>query len=190
MTELIIAVLTMAACVYGASSASKLTSSRNYRAFRDGLAQTGLVRAHLLRGVAAVLAAGEATVTVLLATAAVLAAAGTPGSVPFAAIALGCGIALTGVLAAGVARVIRSGTRAICACFGARSGQEISGSHLVRNIALLLVLIAGLIGNVLRHGRPAPAAVIVVLAAGAVIGLLLVRFDDLVELFAPVRESR
>jgi hypothetical protein len=190
MTELIIAVLAMAACVYGASSVSKLMSSRNYRAFRDGLAQTGLVRAHLLRGAAAVLAAGEATVTALLAAATVLAMAGTPGSVPLAAIALGCGIALTGVLAAGVARVIRSGTRAICVCFGARSGQEISGSHLVRNIALLLLLIAGLIGNEFRHVRPAPTAVIVAFAAGAVIGLLLVRFDDLVELFAPVRESR
>ena len=35
MTELVIALLAMTACVYGASSGAKLASRRNYIAFRD-----------------------------------------------------------------------------------------------------------------------------------------------------------
>lgn len=62
MTELVIAVLAVAACVYGASSGSKLAGRENYAAFRDGLAETSLVPSRLLRVTAAALAGGEAIV--------------------------------------------------------------------------------------------------------------------------------
>lgn len=46
MTELVIAVLAMGACVYGASSAGKLARRQEYRAFRDAIAQTALTGGH------------------------------------------------------------------------------------------------------------------------------------------------
>lgn len=186
MTELVLAVLALAACVYGTSSGTKLTSRTNYAAFRDGLAETSLVPRRLLPATAAILAGGEAIVAAGLLGALVLVAGGLAGSVPVAAAALACGTVLTGILAAGVIAVVRSGTKAACACFGAKAGRELTGAHVGRNVALLAVLVAGLIGNEFRHGRPAAAAVIVAIAAGAVVALLLIRFDDLVDLFAPV----
>jgi hypothetical protein len=189
MTELIIAVLVMAACVYGASSVSKLATRRRYVAFRDGLADTALVRGRLLRATAATLAGGEAVVAAGLVTATTLRAAGLPGAVPVATAALASATVLTGALAAGVTVVIRSGTRATCACFGARSGRELGGSHLARNAGLLTLLVAALIGNEFRYGRPTPAAAGVAIAAGAVVALLMIGLDDIVSLFAPMGQE-
>jgi hypothetical protein len=189
MTELVIAVLALAACVYGMSCGSKLTRRRNYRAFRDGLGETSLVPGRLLGATAAILAGSETAVATLLGAATVLAAAGLPGSFQVADIALGCGIALTSVLTAGVTVVIRSGTYATCACFGARSRRELSGAHLARNVAILVMLLTGLIGNQFRLGQPAPAMAMVAVGAGAIVALLLVRSDDLAELFAPARRQ-
>jgi len=186
MTELVLAVLALAACVYGTSSGTKLASRKNYTAFRDGLGDTSLVPRRLLPATAAILAGGEAIVAVGLLVALVLAAGGLAGSVAVAAAALACGAVLTGVLAAGVIAVVRSGTKAACACFGAKAGRELTGAHVARNVALLGILLVGLIGNEFRHGRPAAAAAIVAIVAGAVVALLLIRFDDLVDLFAPV----
>ncbi|HZR55085.1 MAG TPA: MauE/DoxX family redox-associated membrane protein [Streptosporangiaceae bacterium] len=189
MTELVLAVLALAACVYGTSSGTKLANRTNYAAFRDGLAETSLVPRRLLPATAAVLAGGEAIVAAGLLLALALVAGGLAGSVPVAAAALACGTVLAGVLAAGVIAVVRSGTKASCACFGAKAGRELSGAHVGRNVALLALLIAGLIANAFRHGTPAApaaAATVVAIVAGAVVALLLIRFDDLVDLFAPV----
>lgn len=189
MTELVLAVLALAACVYGASSGTKLASRTNYAAFRDGLAETSLVPRRLLPATAAVLAGGEAIVAAGLLVALAFVAGGLAGSVPVAATALACGTVLTGVLAAGVIAVVRSGTKAACACFGAKAGRELTGAHVGRNVALLGLILAGLIGNEFRSGpstAPAAAAAIVAIVAGAVVALLLIRFDDLVDLFAPV----
>lgn len=186
MTELVLAVLALAACVYGASSGSKLASRTNYAAFRDGLAETSLVPSRLLPATAAILAGGEAIVATALLVALVLVAGGLAGSVLVAAAALACGTVLTGFLAAGVIAVVRSGTKAACACFGAKAGRELSGAHVARNATLLGLLVAGLIGNEFRHGTAAPAAAVVAIVAGGVVALLLIRFDDLVDLFAPV----
>jgi hypothetical protein len=190
MTDLVIAVLVMAACIYGSSSTAKLSSRRSFRAFRDGLAETALVRpGRRLAAVAAVLAGGEAVTAATMAVSAVLTVAGTADSATAVAIALGCGVVLTSALTDGVAIVLRTGTRATCACFGAGSGRQINGSHLVRNIAVLALLLAGLAGNEFRHGRTAPGAVITSLVAGIVLALLLIRFDDLAGLFAPAYPS-
>jgi hypothetical protein len=189
MTELVIAVLALAACVYGASSGAKLASARSYRAFRDGLGETALVPGPLLPATAAVLAGAEAGVAAVLAAATILCGGGLPGSVPVAAVALACAAALTGVLAAGVTVVIRSGTRTACACFGARPGRDLGRSHLVRNAGLLALLVTAFVGNALGHGRPPAAATVVAVLTGIVAALLVIRFDDLVALFAPVRHE-
>jgi hypothetical protein len=186
MTELVIAVLALAACVYGASSGAKLASGRSYRAFRDGLGETALVPGRLLPATAVVLTGAEAGVAAVLAAATILCGAGLAGSVPVAAVALACAAGLTGVLAAGVTVVIRSGTRAACACFGARPGRDLGRSHLVRNAGLLALLVTAFVGNALGNGRPPVAATVVAVLTGVVTALLVIRFDDLVALFAPV----
>lgn len=186
MTELINAVLAMAACVYAASSISKLATRQRYVAFRDGLADTALVPGRLLKATAATLAGGEALVAACLVTATGLRAAGLPGAVAVATAALASATVLTGALAAGVTVVIRSGIRATCACFGARSGRQLGASHLVRNAGLLAALVAALIGNEFSYGRPAPAAVGVAITAGALVALLMIGLDDIVSLFAPM----
>jgi hypothetical protein len=185
MTELTIAVLAMAACVFGASSGAKLSSRRNYLAFRQGLRETALIPQRMLPAVSAGLAVIEAAVASAQAAAAALSVAGVPGSVAVAAAALACGIALTAVLMAGVSAVLRAGTRATCACFGAVSARTLNGTHLARNAGLLAALAAGLASNAFRNEQPGPATWTVAIAVGAIIALLLIRLDDLIELFAP-----
>jgi hypothetical protein len=81
-----------------------------------------------------------------------------------------------------------AGTRATCACFGAVSARTMNGTHLARDAVLLAVLAAGLAGNSFRNSQPASATWTVAVGAGAITALLLIRLDDLIELFAPVRE--
>lgn len=98
---------------------------------------------------------------------------------PVAAVALGCGTALTSALIGGVAVVLRSGSRVTCACFGASSGRPIGGAHLAWNAGISALLLSGLIGSGFGQGRASAGAVIVALAAGGLAGLLLIRFDDM-----------
>jgi energy-converting hydrogenase Eha subunit A len=195
MAELVIGVLALTACVYGASAAAKLSG---HAAFRDGLAQTALVPGRLLRAVAAVLAGGEAAVAAAAVAAAVLAGAGLPGARPASVAVLGVAAALTAVLAAGVTVVIRTGTHAACACFGVRPGRTgpaLGGPHLARNLTLLALLVTALLvtaagdtlaGSRSSHGQPSVAAALIAVLAGVVVALLAIMLDDLVALFAPV----
>jgi energy-converting hydrogenase Eha subunit A len=193
MSELILAVLVLAACVYGTSSAVKLGSRRSYAAFRDGLAETLLVPQRLLRAVAAMLTGAEAAVAAGTAVAAILTGTGLRGARPAAMAVLVCAIVLTSGLAAGVATVIRTGTHAACACFGARPGQAsraLGWLQLVRDLALLIILLTGLAASAAGAvTRPAPAPALVAAAAGAVMALLAIMLDDLVALFAPLERQ-
>jgi hypothetical protein len=186
MTELTIAVLAMAACVFGASSGAKLSSRRNYLAFRQGLSETALIPPRMLPAVSAGLAASEATTASALAVAAALSVARVPGSVAVSCVALASAIALTTVLVAGVGAVLRAGTRATCACFGAVSARTLNGTHLARNAGLLAALAAGLVSNAFRNEHSGSATWTIAIAVGAIMALLLIRLDDLTELFAPI----
>jgi hypothetical protein len=185
MTDFAIAVLAFAASVYGLSAGAKLRSRRAYRSFRQGLGEAALVRRQCLPVIAAVLVSAESVVTVL-AIAAIVTTASLAGATAAAVAALGIAALLSIVLAAGVATVMHRGTRARCACFGFSSDRPMGGAHLIRNLILAAVLLAGLIGSVPGHGRPGLAAVVVAVVAGVVAGLVLVRLDDLIELFAPL----
>lgn len=185
MNEFVLAVLAIAATLYGASAGAKLLSSRAYRSYRAGLAETSLVPARRLSVTAASLAGAEA-VAAGLATAAITAAAWPHGSTLVTELALGGAALLTIVLAAGVATVMRRGTQARCACFGAGSGRPLGGPHLARNVGLLVILASGLIGNEFSHGRPGLAGAAVAVSGGVVAGLILTRFDDLIALFTPI----
>lgn len=186
MDDFSIAVLSLAGCVFAVSAAGKLRGRRAYRSFRDGLRETGLVPGRLLPTIAAVLCGAEAVIAATLITAGALTATATPGAKLLAESALAAAATLTAVLAAGVAAVVRRGTKARCACFGAGAGRPIGRAHLVRNLILLAVICAGLAAVMLTHGRPALAAAAVAAAAGVLAALVFIRWEDLTELFAPI----
>jgi hypothetical protein len=188
MGEFSLALLALAGCVFAVSAAAKMRSRSAYRSFRTGLRETGLVPERQLPRTAAVLCAAEAVTGAGLIAAAVSTAAAGPGASTVAETALAAAAVLTSVLAAGIATVIRRGTQARCACFGAGSGRPLGRVHLIRNLCLLAVLAAGMAASSLSQ-RPAPAGAIVAAAAGVTAALLFIRWDDLVELFAPMPGS-
>ncbi len=183
MTDLSLAALVVAAVIYGTSAASKLRGSASYRAYRDGLDETRLVSGRWMRSVAAALAVAEAVTAVLAAGGAILLI--LHRVLVVATAALGAAALLAAVLTGGVAVVVRRGTRASCACFGAATVSQIGGTHLIRNGTLLAVLAAGLVTMTSAVGRPAAVGVVLALAVAGTASLLLIRLDDIVELFRP-----
>jgi hypothetical protein len=186
VTELVIAALTTACCVFLASAAAKLRGRPAYRSFVAGLAETKLIPQRLLSAAAAALVSCEALVALGAVTAAVLTAANMAGAAAIAVCALGLAVVLTAVLASGIAIILHRGTRARCACFGATSDQVLGRPHLARNIGLLVLLAAAVICTQGSHGHPTAGGIAIAASAGGLIGLLLIRFDDLIVLFVPV----
>ncbi|MEV5557052.1 hypothetical protein AB0L44_25620, partial [Nonomuraea wenchangensis] len=78
-----------------------------------------------------------------------------------------------------------AGLRALAAGELATSSAPLSPLHLVRNGLLLASALAGLVAG--GGGLPgtAPAGLAIAAAAALVIAVLLIRIDDLIELFAP-----
>jgi hypothetical protein len=181
VTDLSFAALVVAALIYGTSAASKLRDSASYRAHREGLGETRLVPERWLSSVAAALVATESVTAVLAAAGAILLVVHL--AIVVAIVGLGAAALLAAVLTAGVAVVVRRGTRARCACFGAATVSRIGGTHLMRNGTLLAVLAAGLVTITTTAGRPAAAGVALALAVAGTASLVLIRLDDIVELF-------
>ncbi|WP_086821705.1 MauE/DoxX family redox-associated membrane protein [Allokutzneria sp. NRRL B-24872] len=166
--------------VFGVSAANKLGGAR-WRAF---VASTGLLR--LLPPSSRTWAAGavvvaESAIATALAGAAVL---GDPvsGIAGFAGAA-----ALLVVFTAAIVISLRRGDRTPCHCFGA-SAVQLGWPHVMRNFVLLIVAGAGLTAAA-AGGAAQPAVALVSGVAGGAFGLLLVRFDDLVDLFRPATRA-
>jgi energy-converting hydrogenase Eha subunit A len=189
VSELSVAVLCMAACVFAASASAKLRSRHAYQSFRAGLRDTRLISERWTTGVASLLCAAETVTAAGLLAAAIMALDAVPGARSVTEASLTAACLLTIVLAAGVGAVMRRGTQARCACFGAGAGRQLGGVHMLRNLILLVLLAAGLAGSVLGDGHPTPAAAIVGVAAGALAALLIIRWEDLADLLAPLRGS-
>lgn len=187
MAEVTLAALALGAWVFAASAGSKLHGRSAYRAFAAGLRETGLAPERALPAAAALLAGAEAVIAASLAVLAVVTGvAGEPGVLPAAQAALGCAAALTTVLAAGIVATVRSGAQARCACFGAKTGRPLGRVHLARNACLLAGLAAGLATGPLAHGHLAPPAAVLAAGTGSVAALVIIRWEDLADLFAPV----
>jgi hypothetical protein len=183
MGELSVAVLCLTGCVFAASATAKLRGRTAYLAFLTGLRDTKLVPGRLLSATAAALCAVESVVAAGLVAACVLTATAWPGRTVLAGSALAAAAALTTALAVGIGLVIRRGTQARCACFGAGSGSPIGRVHLIRNLGLLAMQACGLACCALGSVPSASGAVLAALA-GAVGALLAVRLDDILGLFA------
>ncbi|MFI9430571.1 MULTISPECIES: MauE/DoxX family redox-associated membrane protein [Streptosporangium] len=130
------------------------------------------------------LATGRATplsVAVILAEACVVVLLTVQWTVP-------AGFVLAGAVLlafyAGIARVVRSGSRTPCRCFGA-TATPLSGRHLIRNAGLLAVTATGGVAHLLTApGDAHPAGVAIAMAGAGVLALTVVFFDDLADLFA------
>jgi hypothetical protein len=197
MVNVVAGVLVMTAAVFGASAGTKLRGPSAFRRFRAAIAATGLVPRFALPWVTAALAVTEAGAAAGLVVAAALVdspASTVPASagVLVAQAALAVAAVLTAMLITGVAVVIHRGVAARCACFGAASGQPLAGTHLVRNVVLMVLLLAGLAGSLFARHAPATPGVLAVTAVltavvGGTIGLVLIRWEDLAVLVVPVR---
>ncbi|MEV4378059.1 MauE/DoxX family redox-associated membrane protein [Streptosporangium sp. NPDC049644] len=167
---------------------SALSKVRSRKAFGEFLAATRTllatsVRASQVSGTAArtagmMVVAAEVAITVLVA-------------LPSTARA-GFGVAALLLLCFSVAIVatLRRGVRTECRCFGP-SSAPLSRRHLVRNGVLLAVALGGLITAEGRGERVHPAGVAIAVGAALVAAALVVRFDDLADLFVtPANERR
>jgi hypothetical protein len=174
MAVVLVALLTVPCAVFAVSSWSKL---RGRAAFVASLEAMRLVPARLVRPVAAAVSGAEAVVAVGL-----LVGLWHRG---VALVALAAAGPLLAVLTAGIVVLLRRGTVAHCACFGG-AGQLLRRAHVVRN-GLLLLVVGAAAALVVATGPAGPAATALGAFAGGVGALLLIRLDELVDLFAPAR---
>jgi hypothetical protein len=195
MDEFVLAVQVVAACVYGASAASKLRSGKAYRVFRAGLGQTGVVPPRGLSAVAAVLTTGEAVIAVAMTAAGTALVFSAQAARTLTVTSLTACLLLTAVLVGGVAAVIRRGTSVRCACFGSsETGPPLGMAHLLRNASLLALVIAGLADGMLASQPSAHSVTAgsfaVAVAAGLVCAMFLIRWEDVAYLVAPATAVR
>lgn len=187
MSDFVVGVCAMTACVFGVSAASKIRGRAAYRAYRAGLAANKLVPGNLLATAAAVLAACEALIAALLTGCTVsLAALDGRSSMLLDESALAAATLLTVTLTVGVTVAIRRGSAAPCPCFGVTSIRPVGPAHLLRNLVLLGVLVSGMaLGPVLRR-PPTPAGLALALGTAVVAAMLVVRWEDLADVFTPM----
>jgi hypothetical protein len=182
--DVAIGMLCLAGCVFAASARGKLSGRQAYIAYRAGLRQAALVPERFLPTVAAVLCAAEVAVAAGGLAAAAAATAWLPGSRLLSVGALAAATALTAVLVAGVALVVRRGSASPCACFGSGVGRPLGWMHLIRNLSLLVMIAGGLAGASIALARPALAGELLAVATGALASLLIIRWEELADLFA------
>ncbi|MFC5831452.1 MauE/DoxX family redox-associated membrane protein [Nonomuraea insulae] len=96
---------------------------------------------------------------------------------------LGLAVVLLVAFGAGIAGALRRGERTACRCFGA-SKMPLGRRHLVRNGLLAVVAVLALVSGDVLAAEPVGLAVAG--AAASVLALLVIRFDDVIDLFAPI----
>jgi methylamine utilization protein MauE len=88
---------------------------------------------------------------------------------------------LLAVFTVAIGLLLRRGDRRPCHCFGV-TDIPLGPAHLVRNLVLLALAVTGFS---VPGSEFAVAGVALACVAGVVVAVLMVRFDDLVTLFAP-----
>jgi hypothetical protein len=141
-----------------------------FRSFAASLGELGLVSRPLRSPVAGLTVLAEAVALVLLAfdTTAIL--------------GLLISAAVMAAFSAGLGTSVARGRRRPCHCFGA-SSIPLSWLHVGRNLVLLGVAILGVAAGPARSIDAAAAALTVLV--GAATAALIIRVDDLVDLFQP-----
>ena len=156
------------AVVFVVSTASKLTSRSAFADFVASARNIGGLRRRQAGPVATVVIAVEAAAAVLTAVPATAAA----------------GLCLsTGVLvgfAYAVARAVRQRRAGPCRCFGP-SRTPLGRGQVVRNLALAVVAVSGVLAG--QPGTVTPAGAALAICGGALAAAVVIRFDEIVELF-------
>jgi hypothetical protein len=158
--------------VFGSAVAGKVRSRQGFAGFRDSVA--AIAPGWLPVGpVSGGVLVGEAATVVLLAA---------PGT-RLAGYALAA--VLLAVFCAGIARVVHRRQTVRCQCFGA-GGTALGRGHLVRNGLLVAVAAAGALDTT---SVSAPVA-LTAATAGALLGLVTTRWEDVTFLLVPAWRNR
>jgi hypothetical protein len=99
---------------------------------------------------------------------------------------LGLGVALMSMYAVVVGSVMRKGVRAPCGCFGSSDERPLGYPQLVRNLLLVGIGALGLLTSADPPANLHTAGVAIVVAAAVLLAMVVVRLDDIVDLFAPL----
>lgn len=158
----------LVAVVFAISAVGKVRAAPVRLAFRRSLADMAVLPARAVGTVAAAVPVLEAAVVVLIV-------------LPSTAV-LGCllALALLVTFTTGIVIVLRRGMRAGCLCFGTTE-RPYGRRHLVRNGLLTAAALAGALTT--GHPIDLPGALIAI-AAGVIAALVLVTFEELLDLFA------
>jgi hypothetical protein len=175
--------VTCAVClvvVFAAAAIGKARSVAAFSAFSGSLRDTGLVPDDWVRLCALAVVVSEVSAALLLLVTPVMPWLGRVGFL------LAAGL-LT-VLTASVLRIVASRRQVACRCFGT-SASPLGTRHILRNAALVLVAITGVVVSP-DAVRIQSAEEVLAACAGALAGVLAVASDDIVELFRPQVASR
>jgi hypothetical protein len=157
--------------VFAASAAGKLRGGAPWSGFVESIRDLRLVRERAVLSVAVGAVAAETCVVVLL-------------LVPFLRPA---GLVLAGGLLASftvaIVATLRRRIAVVCRCFGLTSALPLGWRHVVRNGLLLVLVALGGVSRLRASGAPEAAGLAVAAAAGVVAAVVLVFFDEFVELF-------
>jgi hypothetical protein len=94
----------------------------------------------------------------------------------------GLGLVLSAGFTAAIALALRRGTDAMCRCFGATQ-RRLGASQMVRDVVLAAVALVGLAGGLAAGQDGSVAGRLVAGVAAAAGALLVIFFDDIVDLF-------
>ncbi|MBL1082292.1 hypothetical protein JK359_09900 [Streptomyces actinomycinicus] len=163
--------------VFLCSVAGKVRSAEAYRAFRVSVARLAPPLRRRTKAVAPLVITAEAAVLMAL----VLPASVKVGFAAAACLLAGFSMALIGVL--------RRKESAACHCFG--GSEPVAPRHVVRNVLLIGVALAGLAGRPATAGAAvgSSAGLLLAVGVGALLALFTVALDTLAHLFGPVNRD-
>lgn len=179
MVYLLLSCCLCLAFVFGLSAASKAKRT----AFRDFAGSAGpleILPTSLRSPAAAAVVAAEVALAGALLVGAGAAFAPSLQFVATAGLVLAVLLLLSFTVV--VVMTLRRGIRKPCKCFGATT-TPLSRAHVVRNGLLLATAVAGFVAGATGAATAEPAGAAVAAVVGVVGGLLITRFDDLVDLF-------
>jgi hypothetical protein len=185
MGTFLVAALVTLWLMFGVSAARKVASLKRQRAFAESLRALRLLPTSIVVPVAAAVSCVELVIAVGLTAAIPGVMTGAPWALLVAVLGLLVAVGLLAVLTTGIVLALRRRSTAPCACFGA-SDRPLSWRHVTRNGLMLLVGVVGANIAVAVHPEVVdPIGAGLAGVFGVVIAVLLIRLDEIVELFAP-----
>ncbi|HEY7069476.1 MAG TPA: MauE/DoxX family redox-associated membrane protein [Acidimicrobiales bacterium] len=174
MSYVLLSVRCLLGAVFLASALTKVRNRRAFREFEGTVSKLGVPRGQV-RAVALVVAITEASIPFLL--------AGPARAVT--GVGLGLAVGVLGAFVAAIVHTVRRGAAVPCRCFGSSSTTPLGRRHVARNALLIAAAAAGLFGVVSgTQDALTPSGAAVAAVAGLVGAILIVMFDDVIDLVA------